>query len=135
MELIESVLGAPLRTVDVGPARASGMLPSHDAPGCRVELVTSERLAVLATALLATGARAAVLAPSPVLELKDRPGVALLPLARSVEDYARTLYRRLRDADDAGADVLLAVLPPPEGLAVLDRLCRAAAPDRSMTDG
>ena len=44
-ELIEAVLGAPLRTVDVGPARASGMLPSHYAPGCRVELVTAGQVA------------------------------------------------------------------------------------------
>jgi L-threonylcarbamoyladenylate synthase len=112
VELIEEVLGSPLRAPS-GPARASGMLPSHYAPRCRVELVADERLAERASELRASGLRVTVLAaPS------------------SVATYARTLYRRLREADDAGADVLLAVAPPPEGLglAVVDRLRRAAAP-------
>jgi L-threonylcarbamoyladenylate synthase len=54
----------------------------------------------------------------------------VLPPPADVADYARTLYRRLRDADDAGAEVLLVVPPPPEGLglAVLDRLRKSAAP-------
>jgi L-threonylcarbamoyladenylate synthase len=130
VELIEAVLGSPLRTVEVGPARASGMLPSHYAPGCRVELVEAGHLAGRACRLVGAGVRVAVLASGAVDVPEAMPGLTMLAPAGSVEDYARTLYRRLREADDAGADVLLAVPPPAEGLgrAVVDRLQRAAAP-------
>jgi L-threonylcarbamoyladenylate synthase len=166
VELIEEVLGGPLRRLAGGPARASGMLPSHYAPGCRVELVAAEHLARRAAAGLRQGLRVAVLAPDVALtpvggppgdgaertpsaagstaaRAPSRPqvpglrrqvalpdGVVVLDTVVSVEEYARTLYRRLRDADEAGADVLLAVPPPPSGLglAIADRLRRAAAP-------
>jgi L-threonylcarbamoyladenylate synthase len=120
VELVEEVLGVGVRRSDVGPARASGMLPSHYAPRCRVELVAGADLAGRAEELAAAGRRVAVLAP-------DAP----------VEDYARTLYRRLREADEAGADVVLAVAPAPVGIgrAVADRLTRAAAPRPSEAGG
>jgi L-threonylcarbamoyladenylate synthase len=56
-------------------------------------------------------------------------GVTLLPSPRDVDDFARVLYARLRDADALHLDVLLVVLPPPGGLgdAVRDRIRRAAA--------
>ena len=43
--------------------------------------------------------------------------------------YARELYAELRAADAAGADRIVAVLPPPRGLghAIRDRLTKAAA--------
>jgi L-threonylcarbamoyladenylate synthase len=106
------------------------MLPSHYAPGCRVELVAADRLVARACALVAAGTRVAVLATGPTPSLEVAADLVVLPPAPSVEEQARTLYRRLRDADDAGAEVLLAVPPPPEGLglAVADRLRRAAAP-------
>ena len=46
-----------------------------------------------------------------------------------VDEYARVLYARLRDADARGLDDLLVVPPPAVGLgaAVADRLRRAAA--------
>ena len=131
---IEAVLGAPLRTGDVGPARASGMLPSHYAPGCRVELVTAGQVA-------ARPVRCWPRAPGWRCWRRARPrGWTARPVwwscrsAPSVEEAARTLYRRLREADEAGADVLLAVPPPPEGLglAVADRL---APGRRSPTRG
>ena len=44
--------------------------------------------------------------------------------------YARDLYAELRRADDRGASMIVAVLPPPVGLghAIRDRLAKAAAP-------
>jgi L-threonylcarbamoyladenylate synthase len=44
--------------------------------------------------------------------------------------FARALYARLREVDVAGFDVVVVELPPEEGLgvAVVDRLARAAAP-------
>jgi L-threonylcarbamoyladenylate synthase len=72
----------------------------------------------------------AVLAWGPSASIAAGAGVIVLEPPADVAAYARTLYRRLRDADDAGADVLLVVPPPPEGLglAVLDRLRKSAAP-------
>ena len=47
-----------------------------------------------------------------------------------IVEYARNLYAWLRDADDRGVEVLVAVLPPAAGIgfAVRDRLVKAAAP-------
>ena len=94
-----------------GPRRAPGMLVSHYSPRCAIELVDylgdADRRAA---ELTQTGRRALVLHdPDPVA-------------------YARTLYDRLRAADDAGIEVVVAVLPPAEGLghAIRDRLSRAS---------
>lgn len=131
-EAIEAVLGRPL-AAPTGPARASGMLASHYAPTVAVELVdTADALGVRARALLAQGRRVAVLgaggAGEPAVTV---PADAVrLGDVGDTEGYARLLYRRLREADDSGVDVLLAALPAPSGLgrAVRDRLHKAAAP-------
>ena len=61
----------------------------------------------------------------------------IVPASRSstISDlarYARTLYSRLRDADDRDIDTVIAVMPPAEGLghAIRDRLTKAATPPR-----
>lgn len=126
-EAIEAVLGRPLAAAS-GPARASGMLASHYAPTVTVELLdTAAALAARARALLGEGRRVAVLgADGAALPV----GAVRLGAVGDTDGYARLLYRRLREADDSGADVLLAVLPAPTGLgrAVQDRLRKAAAP-------
>jgi L-threonylcarbamoyladenylate synthase len=105
-EAIAALLETDLGDVS-GPSRASGMLASHYAPRCHVMLVDSlqdaERLAA------------------------DRPGVEILD-DRDLARYARTLYSRLRDADDRSIDTVVAVMPPAEGLghAIRDRLSKAA---------
>jgi len=95
-----------------GPSRAPGMLVTHYAPACEV-LLTESRPAAdgLAAQAIASGRRAEVL---------DRTA--------DLAECARTLYSSLRDADHRGLDVLVAVLPPPEGLghAIRDRLLKAA---------
>lgn len=93
-----------------GPSRASGMLASHYAPRCEVRLVDS---ADDAAALRA-----------------GTPGAEILDLTDDPVVYARELYARLRDADDRGVGMLIAVLPPATGLghAIRDRLAKAAAP-------
>ena len=149
VEFVEDELGMTVRT-DAGPARASGMLPSHYAPHAAVELIapgsspsaTGDAVAAVVAARLAAGATVAVLgAPDEVAEqlgarlgrlLAGRPGGRLVDLGAvgDVAGYARSLYRRLRDADEAGVDCVVAVLPPAGGLgrAVRDRLQKAAAP-------
>ncbi len=95
--------------------RAPGMLASHYAPRAQVLLVTTEGLAAERERLEDEGARVVVLeAPTDDAAL---------------EALAHDLYARLRAADDAEADVVLAVLPEARGLgaAIADRLRRAAS--------
>jgi L-threonylcarbamoyladenylate synthase len=92
-----------------GPSRASGMLASHYAPRAKVLLTESRAEADL----LAHDVERA--------ELVDRTG--------DLVEYARHLYADLRLADERGARVIVAVMPPPSGLghAIRDRLQKAAA--------
>jgi L-threonylcarbamoyladenylate synthase len=113
-----------------GTTRAPGTLPSHYAPSARVELVTPDVVAARAQEAAAREQRIGLLALASDLTTVELPDV-LVPLARpaDVEAYAHDLYRALREADDLGLDVVLAIAPPPSGLgvAVADRLNRAAA--------
>ncbi len=131
VELVEAVLGRAVERDQVGPARASGMLASHYAPGVAVELLAAPALAARVAELAGTH-RVAVLAAADVVV---PTGVVVLGSPVTAADWARSLYRRLRQADDAGLDVLLVVPPSDDGLgrAVVDRLRRAAAP--RPTDG
>lgn len=102
-ELLGGVAGAS------GPSRASGMLESHYAPEARVLLVdTAESARELADA---------------------HPGAMVIDHTDDLAAYARGLYAELRAADRSGAVVVVAVLPPAEGLghAIRDRLHKAAA--------
>ena len=60
----------------------------------------------------------------------------LLAPSLGADDYARHLYGWLRDADERGLDVLVAVAPAGDGLglAVRDRLSKAAAPRPTVED-
>lgn len=97
-----------------GPSRAAGMLASHYAPSCRVELFEDSHEAGARIRELASGGHK----------------TAYVDAAADVVTVARTLYATLRAADEQGVDVLVAVLPPASGLghAVRDRLTKAAAP-------
>jgi len=108
-EQVEAILGGALGTA-TGPSRAAGMMSSHYAPAARV-LLAEDRTA--AETLLAT-----------------TPGASLLDRTDDLVAYARLLYADLRDADELGVAVVVAVLPPPTGLghAIRDRLVKAAAP-------
>jgi L-threonylcarbamoyladenylate synthase len=127
-EEVEQVLGraVPLATQETN-VRAPGMLASHYAPRAGLVLTSADRLADEAAQRILWGAEVAVLSPGkPGLpdgarhfEISGDPAVA-----------ARELYATLRKIDEAGFDVIVAVLPGEEGLglAVRDRLARAAAP-------
>ncbi len=56
-------------------------------------------------------------------------GAIRLAAPKSIEEYARTLYAALRDADLREISVVNVALPSGEGLAVAirDRITRAAA--------
>jgi L-threonylcarbamoyladenylate synthase len=93
-----------------GPSRASGMLASHYAPSCEVRLVDDADDAMALRA--------------------GTPGARVLDLSDDLVRFARTLYAELRAADADGVSTLITVLPPPIGLglAIRDRLAKAAAP-------
>jgi len=111
-EQVAALLGAVAPAS--GPSRSAGMLASHYAPSCAVELFEDRASAGARVALLEEGGR----------------HVVWLDAAPDVVGAAQNLYGVLRAADQTGADVVVALLPPPAGLghAVRDRLTKAAAP-------
>jgi L-threonylcarbamoyladenylate synthase len=126
-EELARVLGRQLERRDTGAVAAPGTLPSHYAPDARVEVVTAAELAARAVTLVTSGARVGVLAMAPLPDLP--PEVRVLGAPGDVAEFARVLYARLRDADGAGLDVVLAAAPSDDGLgvAIRDRLRRASA--------
>jgi L-threonylcarbamoyladenylate synthase len=107
-EEIAAMLGGDLAAAD-GPSRAPGMLASHYAPSARVVLTDGP-----------AEARAAA---------QGIPGAWVLDRSDDLVEYARSLYAELRAADERGVEVIVAVLPPAQGLghAIRDRLMKAAA--------
>lgn len=114
--MIENTIGIPVAEQvlfqDKGAAASPGQMSVHYAPrrpAYRVE--TADLFAARAW-------------------MQSRPDIALLDVReRRPEDYARTLYDRLRAAD-ANTEIILIEMPPdyPEWTAVRDRLMRATKP-------
>lgn len=107
-EQVAELLGGELAEAS-GPSRAAGMMASHYAPRARVLLAE-------------TRGEADVLA-------QDLEHVELIDRSDDLVDYAQQLYADLRLADERGAKVIVAVMPPAAGLghAIRDRLQKAAA--------
>jgi L-threonylcarbamoyladenylate synthase len=126
-EQIEAVLQSPLSSPTHTP-RVSGSLPSHYAPRATVEVGSPQRLWARAQELAAAETHFAWLGPSPPPHTLSRMVFVAVP--ERAEDYAHALYELLREVDRLGCDVALVVLPPEQGLgvAIADRLCRAAGP-------
>jgi L-threonylcarbamoyladenylate synthase len=111
-EQVTALLGAVAPAS--GPSRSAGMLASHYSPSCAVELFDDRASARSRFEQLETSGSRAV----------------WLDAATDVVGAAQSLYGVLRAADQSGADVVVALLPPLSGLgyAVRDRLTKAAAP-------
>lgn len=125
-EALGDVLGEPVTSSIPDGVRAPGRKPSHYAPGARVVLATHEQAARDVQAWQAGGHRVGVLASQRPTGLPE--GATWLALDGDIHEQGRQLYRRLRDADHLGLQVLVAVMPPGVGLghALRDRLRRAA---------
>jgi L-threonylcarbamoyladenylate synthase len=127
VEEVERVLGRPVPVRTSSSVRVSGSLASHYAPRAGVLLAEPGEVAERVEALRAQGRNVGVLGP-PGLPLPG--GVPRYDVPEDPAGAARVLYTRLREADQQGHDVLVACLPRAEGLglAVRDRLSRAASP-------
>jgi L-threonylcarbamoyladenylate synthase len=126
-EMVERLVGREIGLRVDGEVASPGTLPAHYAPAARVLLVDHSEVTAHAVALLAADQRVGLLALDPPGCVPD--GLVVLDAPADVDDYARVLYARLREADRRGLDVLLAVSPPAAGVgaAVADRLRPAAA--------
>ena len=127
VEEISRVLGREVPVRTSATVRVSGSLASHYAPRAGVVLAEPSEVAARVAALRAQGRSVGVLGP-PTIPLP--PDVPRYDVPEDPAGAARLLYMRLREADLRGHDVLVACLPRAEGLgiAVRDRLARAAAP-------
>ena len=124
-DAMADVLGRRTRTPGRAAVRAPGTLASHYAPATTLDLCPSEEVGPRAAALIAAGRRVGVLSLARI----EVAGAAVnWDAGGEMTLFARSLYRRLREADDEGLDVLVVVLPPDVGLgiAIRDRLRRAA---------
>lgn len=114
-EQVAALLGEVATTT--GPSRAAGMLESHYAPECSIELFDSLAEArARHRSLISAGRR-----------------VALFDADTDPVQVATHLYGTLRTADAERLEVLVVALPPATGLgwAIRDRLGKAAAPRSS----
>ncbi|MEY9931253.1 L-threonylcarbamoyladenylate synthase [Catenulispora sp. GP43] len=128
-EDLAEALGTPIGTDDSGRVRAPGQHPSHYAPAARVRLVEPERVAAEAQIAHEDGQRVGVLLPPALADAPVKADV-VVPVPASTAEYAHRLYGLLREFDQRGCDVVIASLPPEEGLgtAIANRLRRAAGP-------
>ncbi len=127
--VIEQIGGIALAAAPRPGVRAPGTLAAHYAPHAVVVLADDAADAERQLATAPPGARQGLLAP---VGVDTPPGVVRLCAPADAEQYARTLYAALREADRRGLDRVVAV--PPDGAAhpglsaaVTDRLSRAAA--------
>ncbi|MBC7671626.1 MAG: threonylcarbamoyl-AMP synthase [Polaromonas sp.] len=130
-EDLERALGYSVPIRSLGSIRAPGQYASHYAPRARVILVEPDELAGEARRLQALGSRVGALTPRAFERaVADGHVVHILLVPESMTEYAQQLYELLREFDRRGCDVIVAALPPEQGLglAIADRLRRAAGP-------
>jgi L-threonylcarbamoyladenylate synthase len=127
LEAVEDILHRRVSLQPADEVRAPGMLPSHYAPRAGLVLATRAEAVARAEALVRDGRRVALCGPT---SLAPPAGVVHLPAPDEVALLARGLFELLRSVDAAAVDVAVVVVPGEAGLglAVLDRLRRAAAP-------
>lgn len=126
---IEAVLGAPVGAPDQAAPRVSGSLKAHYAPRTPLRVLSRADLLAVLRAWPAEAGRVVVWC----FDARGLPGsgaidIRLAPVQPA--DYARQLYARLREFDEAGDYGCIVLEQPPAGAewaGVADRLQRAAA--------
>ncbi len=112
-EMVEDVTGLKVLEGEGGEVRVSGSLEKHYSPAATVRLDIE---AESGQGLIALS------------EVSTPAGVIRLASPTSVEEYSRTLYHALREADKMNLATVVAIQPHGEGLAIAirDRLLRAS---------
>ncbi len=107
-------------------ARCPGVMNSHYAPQATVIPAALHQVRAGVDEWQTRGAQAAALSSAQPAD--PDAAVPWLPLGEHPAEQAQQLYRRLRQADALGVDILMVVPPPEEGLghALRDRIQRAA---------
>ena len=125
---LEAVLQEPVYEDDGHGPAAPGTLDSHYAPRAQVILVSAEHLWSLAREM-ATSKRVGVLA-LPGNETPRDVTCEVFEVTGDLNAAAHELYAALRQLDEAGCEVILSTRPDLQGIgiAIVDRLNRAAAP-------
>lgn len=133
LEALEAVVG-PVALADAAAvserdvASSPGLRHRHYTPDCRVVLADGAGLAATCADALAAGGRVGLLCHSPAPRLK---GLSLVrEVGGPLADYGRQVFAVFRDAERAQLDTLVVEVVPEQGLglAIMDRLRRAAAP-------
>ena len=130
-EAIEQVIGASLCSGPVsGPARSPGNRHRHYAPACQVIPVDPCGWEEALQRVRQAGGQIGVVART-TPEFLDETVAYYRSIPGDETEYARHLFAAFREAEDAGVDSLLVetVQETGVGLAVMDRLHRAAAID------
>jgi L-threonylcarbamoyladenylate synthase len=128
-EDLEEVLGYPVEVPSKSTVRVPGQHPSHYAPRARVVLVEAEKVVAEAEQAQDLGHRVGALVPPSSAGVPVRAH-AVVQVPESMDDYARSLFKLLREFDERGCDLVIAYLPDEQGLglAIANRLRRAAGP-------
>jgi L-threonylcarbamoyladenylate synthase len=130
---IEEALGFELPCDDgQGPA-APGTLEAHYCPRAMVRIVESASIFDEARRLSLLGTRVGLIAPVPLPSDLEIP--AVVTGDRSA-DLAHELYGAFRALDESDCELILVSLPDDDGIgvAVADRIARAAAGSRRSVD-
>jgi L-threonylcarbamoyladenylate synthase len=130
------VAGSVMRPLREGEAAVSpGMMYRHYAPKGQLTLVRGEAAAVAAACgrlyreALAAGQTAHILSFAENAASYGGLAVSVIGSLKQPETIARALFAALRRMDDEHVDVILCEAVPTEGigLAIMNRICRAAA--------
>lgn len=131
-EMLEEVLGRPVRNPSAASPKVSGQLKSHYAPATPVSLLPEDEIPGAIAAM--APASCAVLAPAEVLALCPANAAFRLEASKDAAQYTAEIYSNLHKLDAAGCERIF-VAQPPKGsrwAAVNDRLSRAAAPKTAL---
>lgn len=126
---------APTYLNDSSAASSPGMLLTHYAPQARLILydgtpdAVRERLLQSIIEQQQQGKSVGVIAIMDSPDIYDATGANVIHVGETLEDAASSLFRAMRELDAQGVQVILAALPPAQGigLAIRDRLTRAAS--------
>ena len=131
LEELRAVIGdVEWRLENGAEARSPGTRHSHYVPSCRVVLASPREISETIAQLLRDGTSIGVLCRS---SLSDTGGLGFVrSIKGSMNEYGREIFSAFRDAEEHSVDVLVVETVSGQGigLAIMDRLTRAAAGGR-----